>query len=410
MWLYFPPSPSSPAPEDSSAALRPLSPRWVSLFAQLCTWRGKLSPWELWLKRWAAAPWLQRLSGLWSTTAQRSCTRRYGAWLRDSFSPSPWGRRASRTRPLASGSTPKTTVGSGPPSAPGLLRFDPASSSWRTCQGSLWVDSMSSSATLPRSGTMRSGTVTPRQKRKSHGGETLRIAGGSDIAHLKNANGSSWSEFYPTPSATSYGSSQNEGTVPHDRPSRGTPSLETWAKKWPGDQDVLPMRVLPQEAERPGLLRWDAEQLFHRFLQDLATGEDGAPSSPPADGTCSQLSLETKNGFWPTPRATQTRKMGSEYRDGKPASLSLPHAAELWARLTSRDHKKAASLTKTKGGRDLSKEVASEGRRLNPRFVAWLMGWLEPADLQCFGITGSTDSEPSETASCRLKRRLRSAS
>ncbi len=34
---------------------------------------------------------------------------------------------------------------------------------------------------------------------------------------------------YPTPSATRYGSSQNEGEVPHDRPSRGTPSLETWA-------------------------------------------------------------------------------------------------------------------------------------------------------------------------------------
>jgi len=34
---------------------------------------------------------------------------------------------------------------------------------------------------------------------------------------------------YPTPSATRYGSSQNEGSVAHDRPSRGTPSLETWA-------------------------------------------------------------------------------------------------------------------------------------------------------------------------------------
>jgi hypothetical protein len=34
---------------------------------------------------------------------------------------------------------------------------------------------------------------------------------------------------YPTPSATRYGTSQNEGEVPHERPSAGTPSLETWA-------------------------------------------------------------------------------------------------------------------------------------------------------------------------------------
>ena len=38
---------------------------------------------------------------------------------------------------------------------------------------------------------------------------------------------------YPTPSATRYGSSQNEGSVAHDRPSRGTPSLETWASSLP---------------------------------------------------------------------------------------------------------------------------------------------------------------------------------
>jgi hypothetical protein len=36
---------------------------------------------------------------------------------------------------------------------------------------------------------------------------------------------------YPTPSATPYGTSQNEGKVPHKRPTAGTPSLETWARQ-----------------------------------------------------------------------------------------------------------------------------------------------------------------------------------
>jgi hypothetical protein len=35
---------------------------------------------------------------------------------------------------------------------------------------------------------------------------------------------------YPTPAANSSGSSQNEGTVQHPRPSAGTPSLQGWAK------------------------------------------------------------------------------------------------------------------------------------------------------------------------------------
>ena len=46
--------------------------------------------------------------------------------------------------------------------SPGLLAtFDPASSSWKTAQCSLFADSMSSLATLPRSGWMQSGRLYP---------------------------------------------------------------------------------------------------------------------------------------------------------------------------------------------------------------------------------------------------------
>ena len=47
----------------------------------------------------------------------------------------------------------------GPRCSGSLASYDPAISSWRTCQLSLFEDSTSSSVTLPRSGSMRNGTV-----------------------------------------------------------------------------------------------------------------------------------------------------------------------------------------------------------------------------------------------------------
>lgn len=53
-------------------------------------------------------------------------------------------------------------------------------------------------------------------------------------APLTAVTGSSWSRGeYPTLSATRYGSSQNEGKVPHKRATKGTKSLDTWARQWP---------------------------------------------------------------------------------------------------------------------------------------------------------------------------------
>jgi hypothetical protein len=47
----------------------------------------------------------------------------------------------------------------------------------------------------------------------------------------------SWAKgLYPTPSATPYGSAQNEGRVEHKRPSKGTPSLSTWASSLPAPE------------------------------------------------------------------------------------------------------------------------------------------------------------------------------
>jgi hypothetical protein len=89
----------------------------------------------------------------------------------------------------------------------------------RTSQGSLLTDSSASSAILPTAGLMRHGACTPLRTRER------RTAG----------KGSSFSrDKYPTPTATPYGSSQNQGKVEHRRPTNGTLSLSTWARRsWP---------------------------------------------------------------------------------------------------------------------------------------------------------------------------------
>ena len=99
-----------------------------------------------------------------------------------------------------------------------LAWFDRDGSSWKTSQRLLLGGWASFSETWPRAGMMRSGIAFPLQP----------------SAPLTGATGSSWSRGeYPTPSATEYGSAQNEGEVSHDRPTRGTPSLSTYARRWP---------------------------------------------------------------------------------------------------------------------------------------------------------------------------------
>ena len=67
--------------------------------------------------------------------------------------------------PLAEGRASRASGPDSGASLPGLLAsFDPATSSWKTAQCSLFADSMSSSLTLPRSGSMRNGTLYQRPR------------------------------------------------------------------------------------------------------------------------------------------------------------------------------------------------------------------------------------------------------
>lgn len=78
----------------------------------------------------------------------------------------------------------------------------------------------------PRSGGVSNGRLYERPTLERPTG----VSASSSSDRLK---GSTWDRNeYPTPSATPYGSSQNEGQISHKRATAGTPSLETWSGSW----------------------------------------------------------------------------------------------------------------------------------------------------------------------------------
>ena len=163
---------------------------------------------------WQTRPWIKLL---WPTIFNPSMADRgvesFIASLRESL--------ASHSVSQADAKAKQTSDGLERTSSESLMRFDLESSSWRMSQGSLLEDSTPSSQDWKKlkQGGARSGVCFVRTEQS---------------APRTAVSGSSWSRNeYPTPSATPYGTSQNEGQVPHKRATKGTPSLETWAKQWP---------------------------------------------------------------------------------------------------------------------------------------------------------------------------------
>ena len=120
------------------------------------------------------------------------------------------------------GST-ESEADSGARSLAAFARWDQTSSCWKTPQRSLFADWTEFSVTWPNAGTMRHGMCFQREAAGLTAAERHTSGGGSSFSRNE----------YPTPSASRYGTSQNEGKVSHFRPSAGTPSLDTWAKTWP---------------------------------------------------------------------------------------------------------------------------------------------------------------------------------
>lgn len=126
------------------------------------TWRGKPTPAKSWYRAWKKATWMQRLFGRMSLP---SMDARFADWWTLSLagsrvrtSPSPENAPGSPEHEAASGSS---TFELSP-------RFSLDWSSLKTSRHSARAGSKSSSPTLPRSGTMRSGVLSERPMLAQH--------------------------------------------------------------------------------------------------------------------------------------------------------------------------------------------------------------------------------------------------
>lgn len=355
-WLY------APGSEGWSWASSSPSVPGIELWVLLS---GTPQPRPLSWRGWTTRPWIERLSGTISrpSMAQRSVER----WAESIWSPP--ASHVSPPRPRASDSGPTTLDGSGLTSLASWASYDPRSCTLRTSQRSLFPaeEVTRSSPRLPVSGSMRSGMCFQRQESEPR----------TAVAGFSFSRGE-----YPTPSATPYGSSQNEGQVPHDRPSRGTPSLETWARQWPTPTATDARAAGSRNA--PGSTAHDGVSLSDM----VATGRSIGRSQPETWATPSSAMLA---GYTKDPEKRQAPTAGGHTRghEGNQIQRQI-------------DQISSPSLPdptpETPGPR--SSGPGPTSRRLSPGFVEWLMGWPCP---------GWSDSTPSGTASYRSWLRLHSA-
>jgi len=276
-----------------------------------------------------------------------------------------------------------------------FAEYDPESSSLKMSQCSMFEDSMSSSLTLPRAGTMRSGKLyqrsTPerptseydfsssdlgRMVEETKGATLVPTPTAQDGGNAGNRNlegskanagvslcdmvsrGGSRGEMLPTPTAASYGSSGN-GTRPDgtEYKHKGKPSLDTMAAK-----GLWPMPTT-QDAKNTG-----GSFQYHRRTVPL--------------------NAEVSRPRFPTPLASEDRAPS----DGLTRAL-LPEYQSMSAR-SGQAHPKP----------DYGEDPAGPpppGGKLNPRWVAWLMGFpiefLNSAALEM-------PSSPSAQRSWQLER------
>jgi len=201
VWLYVPSTASPSARESEASSLASTSPSPGT--ERSLTLRGKHMPLRFWQRAWKRVPWLKHLFG--TTWPHSTAQRGVDEWIsslpvsRVNPSPSP-----------ASGSESKTSAGSGPSSPASSPTCDHERCFLRTRPDLFGSACITSSATLPRSGSMRSGVCS---ERPTLAPRTVDRA----------------SSFWPTISAERYGTNQG-GAAGRVGPVR--PSLDTLAKTW----------------------------------------------------------------------------------------------------------------------------------------------------------------------------------
>lgn len=214
----------------------------------------------------------------------------------------------------------------------------------------LFDQSPTFSESWPSSGSMRSGRAFERRTSERH---TSGVG----------------SSFWPGVSATPYGSSQNNPDGSHYRPSNGTPSLHTLARKW----------ASPQAHDATS---GNQARLWRTPDSGSQRGGPVDPEDRKAGGH--SVNLQDQAASCPTVTAGDGKASGSRNTEGSKAHQGTS--------LTD-----VVTTGSSRSGRQARTTEANGRRVLNPRFTEALMGWP----------TGWTAFEPVGTEWSLWLRRMR---
>lgn len=231
MWMHIPESlsPSSRSAPGSGCSTSASAWQYRAL-ARSAWWRGKPRRLKLWLSDLRKGRYARLRFGVTLPPSPVTISRVLTSCAPASpVSPFP--------RPESAWAR-KTRGGYGPSSTANFAEFDPDSSSWKTCQGSLFEDSTPFSDRWPNSGSMRSGICFERQT-------SVRRTSGSGSSSSPSA-GTAWTT--PAASEGDRDAHYQQGGRPLSAMARAWPTgmrpdgkkaqmgLSTVAKQWPTPQ------------------------------------------------------------------------------------------------------------------------------------------------------------------------------
>lgn len=356
MWLYIPDnkhtSRSTPVEVDSILD----SDARIQMLSRSYTWNESYRQPRSWLTTLKRVYWMKHLFGLIPepSTADRLLEKWIGS-LEDSH--------ASHSQSPETEKELMTSDGSGNTLGDWLLKYDPDTSSWRTPQVSLFEMELEQfSASFLRSGTMRNGFVYEHRM-------SVRPIEESEFSSLLTGNWGTPNTMDSLPPKSQEALDRESSTV---RKGRSAPNNLR-------DQ----VNVREGQAEWPTATTDSATDRSKRYAQG------GHPLSMVASEWPTPSTQE-----YPHPGMVINEKGRREPKEGKTDhSLNLEDRASNW--LTPSANEDAAGTlagnmqnmlshqvqAQAQSGKIFSPNVPTSHRRLNPKFVEWLMGlperWIE---------------------------------
>ena len=394
MWLYIPDnkhtSRSTPVEVDSILD----SDARIQMLSRSYTWNESYRQPRSWLTTLKRVYWMKHLFGLIPepSTADRLLEKWIGS-LEDfhaSHSQSPETERELTIH-----------AGSGNTLGDWLLKYDPDTSSWRTPQVSLFEMELEQfSASFLRAGTMRNGfvyehrmSVRPIEESESSSWLTPHGMGGKD--HTGKQGGSGGGEF--AYQANNWGTPNTMDSLPPKSQEALDRESSTVRKGRSAPNNLRDqVNVREGQAEWPTATTDSATDRSKRYAQgghplSMVASEWPTPSTQeyphpgmvinekgrrePKEGkTDHSLNLEDRASTWATPRSNEWKGTGS------PGSASYKHRLDRHY-LDAQSESFHQHPTTVKPGQKSSENDQTSHRRLNPKFVEWLMDlperWIE---------------------------------